>query len=124
MREQHENIRRCYKPLLILLVFASVLLIGWIRFLTGPEFAFSLLYLLPIITVTWLVGIRWAILISVLSAFSWLLADLSMIDRFSKSYIPLVNESFRLLVFLFIVFMITRQKKSWKPRRKWPCWIL
>jgi diguanylate cyclase (GGDEF)-like protein len=103
---------------LILLIFASVLLIGWIRLLTGPEFSFSLLYLLPIITVTWLVGKSWGILISILSAFSWLLADLSMIDRFSKSYIPLINESFRLLVFLFIIFIITRHKKILETQKE------
>ena len=118
MTGQYENLRRCCIPLLQVLAFVLVLLIGWIRFLTGPEFAFSLLYLLPIITVTWLVGIHWGILISILSAFSWLLADLSMIDRFSKSYIPLVNESLRLLVFLFIVFMITRHKKILEAQKE------
>ncbi len=111
MQAPHEKRRRGYKPLLLVLIIGLVLLIGWLRFLTGPEFAFSFLYLLPIITVTWLFGIRWGILVSVVSTLSWLLADLSMIDRFSNSYIPLANESFRLMVFLFIVVMITRLKK-------------
>lgn len=86
--------------------------------MTGPEFAFSFLYLLPIITVTWLVGTYWGVLISVVSAFSWLLADLSMIDRFSYSYTPLVNQSFRLTVFLFIVFLITRHKKILETQKE------
>ncbi len=111
MQGPHEKRRRGYKQLLLVLIIGLVLLIGWLRFLTGPEFAFSFLYLLPIITVTWLFGIRWGILVSVVSTLSWLLADLSMIDRFSNSYIPLANESFRLMVFLFIVVMITRHKK-------------
>ncbi len=79
--------------------------------MAGPEFAFSFLYLIPIIIVTWLVGIYWGMMVSVVSAFSWLIADLSMIDRFSNSYIPIVNESLRLAVFLFIVLIITRYKK-------------
>ena len=118
MQAQYEKRRRCYKPLLLLLVIGLVFLIGWIRFLTGPEFAFSFLYLLPIITVTWLAGIHWGILISVLSTFSWLLADLSMIDRFSRSYIPLVNESFRLMVFLFMVVVITKHKKILETQKE------
>jgi diguanylate cyclase (GGDEF)-like protein len=114
MQEQQENIKRFRKALFILLAFASVLFIGWVRFLTGPEFAFSLLYLFPIIIVTWMIGLRWGILISLVSTASWLWADLSMIDRFSNSMIPLVNESFRLVVFLLIVFMIANNRKIMK----------
>ena len=83
-----------------------------------PEFAFSFLYLRPITTATWLVGIHWGILVSVVSTFSWLLTDLSMIDRFSNSTILLVNESFRLMVFLFIVFMITIHKKILETQKE------
>jgi diguanylate cyclase (GGDEF)-like protein len=118
MQELIEKHRRFFKPLLLAAVFALVFLIGWLRFLTGPEYAFSFLYLLPIIAVTWLVGVHWGILISVVSAFSWLLADLSMIDRFSISFIPLVNESFRLMVFLFVVLMITRQKNILETQKE------
>lgn len=118
IKEQYKKFRRCYKTLWVVLVFGLVLLIGWIRFLTGPEFAFSFLYLLPIITVTWLAGVYWGILISVVSAFSWLLADLSMIDRFSNRYAPLVNEFFRFTVFLFIVFMISRHKKILETQKE------
>lgn len=111
MIEQNEKFKNSYKPLLLVLVFALVLLIRWIQLLTGPEFAFSFLYLIPIITVTWLTGIYWGMTVSVVSAFSWLLIDLSMVDRFSNSYIPLINESLRLAVFVFIVLIITRYKK-------------
>ena len=118
MQELYEKHRRFFKPLLLVLVFSLVFLIGWLRFLTGPEYAFSFLYLLPIIMVTWLLGKHWGMLISVVSAFSWLLADLSMIDRFSISFIPLVNESFRLLVFLFVVLMITRHKNILETQKE------
>ena len=99
------------KPAVLILTFALVLLIRWLQLLTGPEFAFSFLYLTPIVTVTWLVGMFWGIIISAVSAFLWLLADLSFIDRFSNPQIPLINESLRLTVFLFIVFMIAKYKK-------------
>ncbi len=118
MQKQYEEIRRWFKPLLLVLAFAVVLLIGWIRFLTGPEFAFSLLYLLPIVAVTWLVGVHWGIGISFLSAFSWLLADLSMLERFSYSFIPLVNQLFRLAVFLFVVLVIARHKKILETQKE------
>ena len=118
MQAQFEKPRRSFKALLLVLVFVLVLLIGWIRLLSGPEYAFSFLYLLPIITVTWLVGFHWGLLVSVVCAFSWLLADLSMIDRFSNSFIPLVNESFRLIVFLFMVLIITKHKKILEAQKE------
>jgi diguanylate cyclase (GGDEF)-like protein len=114
MQKRYEKIGRGKKTLLTALAFGIVLSIGWIRFLTGPEFAFSLLYLIPIITVAWLSGVRWGVLIALVSAFSWLLADLAMISRFSDFYVPLVNQSLRLTVFLFVVFMITKYKKILK----------
>jgi len=99
------------KPAVLILSFALVLLVRWIQILAGPEFAFSFLYLIPIVTVTWLAGMCWGITISAVSAFLWLLADLSLIAQFSKPHIPLINESLRLTVFLFIVFIIVKYKK-------------
>ncbi|BBO81414.1 GGDEF domain-containing protein [Desulfosarcina ovata] len=111
MQEQFDRLKRYKKPLLLILSFALVLLIGWLRFLTGPEFAFSFLYLVPIVITSWMAGRQWGVLISAVSAFSWLLADICMSDQFSQSYIPIVNETFRLTVFLFIVFIIARNKQ-------------
>jgi diguanylate cyclase (GGDEF)-like protein len=88
------------------------ILIGVIRYLTGPEFALSLFYLFPIILGTWYVG-QWAgILLSLASAFSWLMADLAMTRAFSSTLIPFLNESFRLLVFLIITFMLVKLKNA------------
>jgi hypothetical protein len=41
-----------------------------------------------------------------------------MIDRFSNSCIPLVNESFGLMVFMFMVLMITRHKKLLEAQKE------
>ncbi|MFH1155464.1 MAG: diguanylate cyclase [Pseudomonadota bacterium] len=103
---------------MLVLAFASVFLIGWIRFLTGPEFAFSLLYLLPIITVTWLAGRNWGVLAALMSTASWLLADLSMVHRFSSYRVPLINETLRLTVFLFIVFIISQHRTILERQRE------
>lgn len=111
MQASPVNSRRYQKPLLIAAALGMIVLIGWLRFLTGPEFAFSFLYLIPIVTVTWMTDRPWGITMSAASAFSWLLVDLGMVDRFSRAYIPLVNESFRFTVFLFIVFMIAKYKR-------------
>jgi len=108
---QKESLAARGKPLLLIAIVALICGIGWIRFETGPEFAFSLLYLPPIIVLTWLFGLFWGIFSALLSTLTWLAADLSLIDRFSNPYIPLINESFRLIIFLFVVLIITRYKK-------------
>jgi len=111
------NSTRYQKPLLLAAAIGLIVLIGWLRFLTGPEFAFSFLYLFPIVTVTWFTNPYYGIAISAASAFTWLLIDLTMVDRFTRAYIPLINESFRFSVFLFIVFMIAKYKRMLEKQK-------
>jgi diguanylate cyclase (GGDEF)-like protein len=103
---------KTYKFLLVIFCLFLSIVIGVIRYLTGPELAFSLFYLFAIALVTWCVG-RWSgVLVSIVSALSWLAADLRMCDSFSSIFIPYVNESFRLIVFLIATFMIDRLKSA------------
>ena len=88
-----------------------VLSISSVRYFTGPEFALSVFYLLPIILISWLLGLWPGVLIAVTSAFGWLVADLFFLHTFSHFYVPFVNEAFRLTVFLIIVFLISSLKK-------------
>lgn len=99
----------CYLTIFCLLI---VILIGVIRYLTGPEIALSLFYLFPIILATWYAG-QWAgVLLSLVSAFSWLMADLAMLHAFSSILIPILNETFRLVVFLIITIILVKLKKA------------
>jgi diguanylate cyclase (GGDEF)-like protein len=92
--------------------------VGLVRYLSGPEWALSLFYLFPICIVTWLVG-RWAgVLISVVSATSWLIADLMMIQTFSHFLIPYLNETFRLIVFFIITFTLSALKNLLNKQQK------
>jgi diguanylate cyclase (GGDEF)-like protein len=100
------------KPLLVVSSFVLALVIGIIRYLTGPEWALSALYLFLIILVTWKVGTGTGILISFTSAISWLIADLMMINSFSNPLIPYLNETLRLVVFLILTYIISILKIS------------
>jgi diguanylate cyclase (GGDEF)-like protein len=111
MQEQHDKLRRYDKPLILVLAFTLVLLIGWIRLQTSPELAFSFLYLVPIITVTWLVGMRWGVLIAFVSALAWSIADLLSIEHHWNFHIHLLCLGFRLAIFLSIVFVVAKYKK-------------
>lgn len=101
-----------FKFFLTIFCLLLTILIGVIRYLTGPEFALSLFYLFPIILGTWYVGQGVGILLSLASAFSWLVADLAMTYAFSNILIPFLNETFRLLVFLIITFLLVKLKNA------------
>ena len=99
-------------PFLIILSFILSIMIGVIRFLTGPELALSLFFLFPIALVTWNVGRGAGIFISATSAISWLIADLMLLNSFSNIIIPFLNETFRLIVFLIITYIIFELKNA------------
>ena len=86
--------------------------IGTVHYLTGPELTLSLFYLLPIMLVTWYVGPWTGVVMAFGCAGFWLLADLTVIDTIKRPVIPIVNETFRLLVFLIIVWITTTLHKA------------
>jgi len=95
---------------LIVLGFVLVAFIGVMRYLTGPEFAFSIFFLLPIFLGTWFAG-RWAgILLAIASALTWLTADLVLSPPYLHPVIPYVNETLRLSVFLLVVVILSTLK--------------
>ena len=100
------------KYLLTLFCLLAATLIGVIRYLTGPEFALSLFYILPIALATWYAG-KWAgVVVSLTSAISWLIADLTMLTTFSSALVPYFNETFRLTVFFIITFILAKLKSA------------
>jgi hypothetical protein len=86
--------------------------IGTVHYLTGPELTLSLFYLLPIMLTAWYVGLWAGVVIAFCCAGFWLLADLTVIDAFRRPLIPIVNETFRLLVFLIIAWITATLYKA------------
>lgn len=107
-----------YKLTLTILGLLLSIFVGVIRYFTGPEWALSLFYLFPICAVTWYVGRRAGILIAIISATSWLTADLMMKHTFSNTLIPFLNETFRLLVFLITTFVLSALKNALVNQKK------
>jgi signal transduction histidine kinase len=92
-----------------------VALLGAINTVVGREVSFSIFYLLPIVFVGWFAG-RWqALVISVLSAATWLSVDLTRNDFSSFDYslpvIPYWNALVRLGFFLIVIFLLSQLRK-------------
>jgi diguanylate cyclase (GGDEF)-like protein len=106
------------KRKVLLVCTLAVLLIGVLRYLTGPELALSVFYMLPVTLAAWAGGKREGIFIACISALSWLMADLQMVSRFSNPYIPFVNELCRLAVFLFVAHILSSMRHMTETHRK------
>ncbi len=61
---------------LTLLCVLSVVAVGWVDYLTGPEIGFSLFYLVPVGAAAWYAGRGPGIVVAILGAASWLAADI------------------------------------------------
>ena len=83
-------------------------LVGFIDLLTGTEIALSVLYLAPIVLVTWWMGSTAGYRISLLSAATWWGVEFMAEAPYSKSWILFWNAGVRLSFFLVITWQLGR----------------
>ena len=102
------------KPQLILIACASIAGFGVVDYLTGPELALSIFYLLPIMLVAWLVSRRFGVYVSILGAIVWLLADVLSREGYvppSIPWIPYWNAVVRLGFFLIVTYILSELRQ-------------
>jgi diguanylate cyclase (GGDEF)-like protein len=81
-----------------------VLCIAFLKFITGPEYAFSILYIIPVLLVSWFVGFPSGLVIAFAGAGSWLVADMMNVGSFSSPAVPIINEALRLILFSLFAY--------------------
>lgn len=74
---------------------------------TGPEIAFSILYLIPVSIVTWRSGRAWGLGTAVASGATWLFVELMTNAAYSNPLIPYWNGFVRLTIFCLVSFLIS-----------------
>jgi len=94
-----------------------VFLIGVIDYQTGYELAFSLFYLLPICLATWVSGRDLGLLVSILGACVWYLADVLSGHVYSSPLIYLWNTGIRLGFFAVLTFVLAALRESLEHER-------
>lgn len=90
--------------------YVSILILGAVDYLTGPEIALSVFYVLPISLVTWVSNRRLGLGASFFSAAVWLAADLTGNHQYASPLIPYWNSIIRLSFFLIITFLLASLK--------------
>lgn len=87
-------------------------LLGVADYLTGYELSFSLFYLAPIALVTWYANQRLGLFISVLSAVTWLIADVTSGQTYSHPIIYIWNTLIRFGFFIITCDLLTQLRRS------------
>ncbi len=95
------------KPVVAVLAFAVVLLVGFLDYLTGRDLALSAFYLIPVCWAAWLAG-RWiGFLLALSGAAIWFIADSMSGLVYAHPLIPYWNALMLLVFFLVVVHLLT-----------------
>lgn len=106
------------KSFLITLAFVLIAFIGFIDYIIGPEPSFSIFYLIPVSLVTWFM-VRWVgILTSVVSAITWVIADLASGHTYSHPVIPYWNMTVRFGFFVIVTLTLSELKNVLASEKK------
>src|SRR5574341_1505600 len=120
-RLQMENIfayfNKQYKPRLLGIGGFFVLVIFCIDYLTGEEFSFSIFYLIAVFFVAWFAGKISGVIISILCAVAWLLADLLVSKPYSHPIFPVWNVVVMSSFFLLFTFVLMALKDALQRKK-------
>jgi signal transduction histidine kinase len=95
------------KPVVVLLALALMLLIGYVDYVTGHDFALSAVYLAPICLAAWGAGRGAGIMLATAGAVTWLIADLMSGYVYQHPVIPYWNAVMLFVLFLAVVYFLT-----------------
>ncbi len=97
----------------ILWALALIAVVGVFHYLSGPEVAFSIFYVLPLLLIGWRVGPLAAAPLCAVAALVWTVADLAAGAEY-ETWVAIWNGTSRFAVFLIVVslrFGLERQER-------------
>jgi PAS domain S-box-containing protein len=100
------------KVTMALLAGVLVVIIGLIDYHTGPEYSFSIFYLIPVILASWTGGFSSGALISLMSGAAWLLVERLSNPSYTSPIVPYWNASVRLGFFLGFAYLLAQRKAA------------
>jgi hypothetical protein len=93
---------------------ALVGLLGMVDYFTGNDYSFSLFYLIPIALITWYTNQTLGVIISILSATTWMIADIAAGQAYLQPIIYFWNTLIRFGFFIIVVYLLSKLRKSQK----------
>ncbi len=108
MRRLIDFISRLPKSGMFAAALALVAFFGLLDYITGPDLSIFILYLIPVFLGTWFIGTTAGVLLSVLSAVAWSLAD----RIYANAIIPYWNLAVEVSTFLVLTSLLAVLKQS------------
>jgi K+-sensing histidine kinase KdpD len=88
--------------------FITLLVIGWLDYITGYELGFFIFYFIPVSISAWLNGRKAGLIMACMSAACWYLSDYYSHHPYSKAYLIYWEMWIRWLTFLTTAFMVAK----------------
>jgi diguanylate cyclase (GGDEF)-like protein len=114
-----EYLSKLPQSLLICIASLMVLLVGILNHMGGPEISSTIFYLIPIVLVTWFTKTSIGFIFSILSALTWLIADLTSGTTPFNSDIPYWNGVARLGSFFILTFILSTLKNTLRQEKEY-----
>ena len=89
-----------------------VAILGFVDYVTGPDLAFSPLYLVPLSAAAWRLRTRYALALAAVCAAVWEAADVLSGEVYSSPVVPVWNTTTRLLTYVLVVILLTRLRMT------------
>jgi signal transduction histidine kinase len=96
-----KSLKAVSPPVLVTVLTAVTLVIGYFDYLAGTDTTFSAIYLFPIAAAAWFVNLPAAYALSILSSLLWVSGDIEAGAHYTSVFVPLWNLAARLAIFVF-----------------------
>ena len=106
------------KPAILLIGLVTVLVLGFLDYWTGTEYTFSLFYLFPILLVVWWGSRGAGLLLALLSAATWSVANYLAGEVYSSPLVALFNTAIRLAFYIVIILLLHQFRLSLEKERR------
>lgn len=112
------TVERWPRPAALAVAVFSIPLLGIVDYLSGPDVAFSIFYLLPLSIIGWISSDRFLpTAAGMLAAITWSAADLYSGASYGNPLIPIWNTTTRLVIFLVVVILLQNLRASFAEQR-------
>ncbi|NWG04495.1 MAG: diguanylate cyclase [Syntrophaceae bacterium] len=106
------------KTALIVIAFAILTGVGIVNYLAGPDLSTWIFYLIPIFLVIWFIE-RWVgIIMSIISAMTWSVAEYASRATYGDETISFWNGVARLSYFLILTFILSALKSALQKEKE------
>lgn len=115
--EYLKKLEKCSKSSVVALAVIQIIILGIIDYSTGFELSFSVFYLIPVTLTAWYAEKNAALIISVISAATWEMANQLAGEVFHHFLIPVWNASTRMAFFMVVAILLTKLKEAYSQQK-------